>query len=44
MYKQVEHERTRQEALEEAMKEANFRRDNGLDVNYTRFIDKKWLS
>ena len=44
MYKKLEHKRARKEAIEEATEEANFWRDYGLDVDYTRFIDKKWLS
>ena len=44
MCKILEHERARQEAIEEATEEADFLRDYGLNVDYTMFIDKKWLS
>ena len=44
MYKKLEYERERKEANMEAMKEVNFWRDYGLNVDYTMFIDKNWLS
>ena len=44
MYKKLEHERARKEAIEEATEEVDYWIEYGLDVDYTMFIDKKWLS